>query len=403
MINYWGYEAEEHQVTTDDDYVLIMHRIPRPGGYPVFLAHCYLCSSGVYSFGPPDNSLAYMLSDAGYDVWMGNTRGNTWSHAHKDLPTGPFEAEYWDFEWGLTGIEDYSAEVDHVLEQTGFDDLFLVGYSMGTTQYFVFLSELPEYNEKVKAGFMMAPATFSSNSTNVDEYEATLKVYDAFHDVRGYEFLSMSKFFHCVSHEICGVESRQHICVDIFDEILGVSRAKLNASMITFYIDHLPAGGTLKMSDHYMQIPLLHDGEFVKFDLLNATDNEESYGSPTPPNYDLDKVTTYTSLYIGAEDGNSVEDCGVLAQRLPNSKSTIIAGHDFSHLDFFANIDVGKLVYKPIVAEMNEILKEDKTTETPTEKPTECPCQSENAAFTIRSKPQYFMIMLMLLSYFTSH
>ena len=28
MITYWGYPVEEHLVTTDDGYVLTMHRIP---------------------------------------------------------------------------------------------------------------------------------------------------------------------------------------------------------------------------------------------------------------------------------------------------------------------------------------------------------------------------------------
>ena len=61
---------------------------------------------------------------------------------------------------------DYPAEIDYILNTTGFSDLFFVGYSMGTTQYFVLLSERPEYNEKIKAGFMMAPCTFSSNVSN---------------------------------------------------------------------------------------------------------------------------------------------------------------------------------------------------------------------------------------------
>ena len=74
MINYWGYDVEEHQVTTVDGYILTMHRIPRGKNessdskepkYPVFLGHCLLCSSAIFSFGPPDNSIAYMLADAG--------------------------------------------------------------------------------------------------------------------------------------------------------------------------------------------------------------------------------------------------------------------------------------------------------------------------------------------------
>ena len=75
MIEYWGYPVEEHTVTTEDGYILTMHRIPSGRSsngtengdprQPVFLAHCLLCSSAVFSFGPPENSIAYMLADRG--------------------------------------------------------------------------------------------------------------------------------------------------------------------------------------------------------------------------------------------------------------------------------------------------------------------------------------------------
>ena len=53
MINYWGYPAEAHTVTTEDGYILTMHRIPHGKNeqpdptkkkYPVFLGHCLLVS-----------------------------------------------------------------------------------------------------------------------------------------------------------------------------------------------------------------------------------------------------------------------------------------------------------------------------------------------------------------------
>lgn len=72
MIRYWGYPAEEHVVVTEDGYVLTMHRIPfgRNGTQgqprqPVFLGHSLLTSSAVFSFGPPEKELAYLLADAG--------------------------------------------------------------------------------------------------------------------------------------------------------------------------------------------------------------------------------------------------------------------------------------------------------------------------------------------------
>ena len=73
MIEYWGYQVEKHRVTTQDGYILTMHRIPgrvlsddaKEKLPPVFLAHCLLCSSAVFSFGPPQQSLAFVLADAG--------------------------------------------------------------------------------------------------------------------------------------------------------------------------------------------------------------------------------------------------------------------------------------------------------------------------------------------------
>lgn len=164
MIEYWGYEVEEHQVTTDDGYILTMQRIPNPGGTPVFLAHCLYCTAAIFAAGPPEQDIVYLLADAGYDVWLGNTRGNTWSKDHETLD--PEEPEFWDFEWGTTAVSDYPAELDYILEETGFDDLFFIGYSMGGTQYFAFLSDMPEYNEKIKAAFMLAPAVFMGNAFN---------------------------------------------------------------------------------------------------------------------------------------------------------------------------------------------------------------------------------------------
>ncbi len=32
---------------------------------PVFLGHCLTCTSAVFAFGPPENSLAYLIADAG--------------------------------------------------------------------------------------------------------------------------------------------------------------------------------------------------------------------------------------------------------------------------------------------------------------------------------------------------
>ena len=103
MIEYWGYPAEEHKVTTSDGYILKIHRIPhgkneRYWDDPkpvVFLQHGLLCSSSNWVSNLPSESLGYILADAGFDVWLGNVRGNTYGLENVKLK--PDQTEFWDF------------------------------------------------------------------------------------------------------------------------------------------------------------------------------------------------------------------------------------------------------------------------------------------------------------------
>ena len=76
-----GYGLEDHQVTTDDGYVLTLQRIlprDRTTGkkrHPVYLQHGLLTSSELFMRAcSPDRCIPLVLVDNGYDVWLGNNR-----------------------------------------------------------------------------------------------------------------------------------------------------------------------------------------------------------------------------------------------------------------------------------------------------------------------------------------
>lgn len=61
--------------------------------------------------------LAFLLADEGYDVWLGNARGNSWSREHINYTTQ--DSGFWQFSWHEIGTIDIPTTIDYVLEQTG--------------------------------------------------------------------------------------------------------------------------------------------------------------------------------------------------------------------------------------------------------------------------------------------
>lgn len=149
-------------MTTEDKYVLQMHRIARPEAKPVLLMHGLQDSSSTWIIMGPQSGLGYFLYDAGYDVWLGNARGNRYSHRHVKLNPSADKA-YWNFSWHEIGMYDLPAMIDAVLAKTGYKKLSYIGHSQGTTSFFVMASTRTDYNEKVHVMQALAPVTFAAH------------------------------------------------------------------------------------------------------------------------------------------------------------------------------------------------------------------------------------------------
>lgn len=121
--------------------------------------HGILSSSDCWILNGADNSMAYILSNAGYDVWLGNARGNTYSKDHAKLSS--WFSTFWDFSWDEIAMYDLPAMFDYVRYFTGAERLHYVAHSQGTTVLFALLSAMPKYNDYIETAQMLAPVVFA--------------------------------------------------------------------------------------------------------------------------------------------------------------------------------------------------------------------------------------------------
>ncbi|KAF9524025.1 triacylglycerol lipase [Crepidotus variabilis] len=169
LCEIFGYRHEEHVVLTKDGYLLGLHRLPSrkgetkksPGtstGKPVvYLHHGLLMNSEVWVCSTdPRRTLPFVLVEQGYDVWLGNNRGNKYSK--KSLHYTPNSTKFWDFSIDDFAWHDIPDSINHILDVTKSQKLSYIGFSQGTAQAFAALSIHPGLNEKVNVFIALAPA-----------------------------------------------------------------------------------------------------------------------------------------------------------------------------------------------------------------------------------------------------
>lgn len=127
--------------------------------YPVLLMHGLLQSSGAYCCND-DESMAFWLCKAGYDVWLGNNRCG-FEPKHQELRYN--DPRMWSWNIRQMGVYDVSALVSRVIDETEFEKIGLICHSQGTTQTFVALAkeQRPELGEKISVFCALAPAAYA--------------------------------------------------------------------------------------------------------------------------------------------------------------------------------------------------------------------------------------------------
>jgi lysosomal acid lipase/cholesteryl ester hydrolase len=126
----------------------------------VYLHHGLMMNSEVWvALTERERCLPFELVERGYDVWLGNNRGNKYSK--KSIHHAPTDQAFWDFSMDQFAFHDIPDSIEYILKTTHQPSLSYIGFSQGTAQAFATLSIHPDLNDKVDVFIALASTRLS--------------------------------------------------------------------------------------------------------------------------------------------------------------------------------------------------------------------------------------------------
>jgi len=295
----------------------------------------------------PHESLAFILADAGYDVWLGNNRGNGYSMTNKYYT--PEEEEFWDFTWDEFALIDLPTQIDFVLKITESKTLSYIGHSEGTTQAFAgFLNSTVA--SKVNVFIALAPAVYASHvSSLILRALALLDAAEIFELLGIYEFY-LPAVIDKLLPGICTIDPS--LCTFIVELLTG-SDEYINETRLGYYLTYEPNPTSVKNMIHWSQ--QVAAGTYAMYD-YGTEGNIEHYGQPTPPEYNLSTYPTDlpTILFCGGEDGLAdPTDVQILLSVLAGSP-IVHFEEDYGHLDPLLGYKAYSLTYPKVLSYLEQ-------------------------------------------------
>ena len=361
-----GFDYEEHEIETQDGYILTTFRIlndeieePK---MTVLLVHGILSSSRDWLIAGPDghvkegtkvmgSNLGFELAKRGYDVWLTNSRGNTYSQNSTRYRTqGKINEnnKFWDFSHEDMARYDVPATVSYILRATGRETIGYIGHSRGTTILFAALVMYPHLNDQIQPFIAIAPVVttkFAMGALASPMIKLALLATLSLDYPLGHVNILPDDVKRVGCSFANGV-----LCTGLIQLAGGDKAACFNRSRLPIITSGFPAGTSLKDARFFMDEMI--SGRFGRYD-YGWIENMKIYGSLEPPEYDMNKITNH-DIYImrGAHDILSNKfDVSKLVRKLGNRlrEDIEIDGPGWGHVAVQWAKDTAKYLNTPLI------------------------------------------------------
>jgi len=216
-----------------------------------------------------------MLANIGYDVWLGNNRGNKYSRSHISLNPDK-DKNFWDFSFHEMGKYDLPAMIDFIQLTTRSNrKITYVGHSQGTSQLFAAMTLLPDYFEQKINGFIaLGPVT---NLKNINQSFLKIMVdyrLDRLFSMLGIsELLRNSQSLNKLEKLLCS--TIKELCHGLLKFIANYDIKDDDLDRFIVFISHFPSGSSTRSFLHFAQ-SIRHNnfatfGDMIPYDFSKAS------------------------------------------------------------------------------------------------------------------------------------
>jgi len=350
IIQGYGYPCVDYEALTPDGYYLSLQNIPfgksgKPGTKGVvFIQHGLTdCAVGV-CLNPPPEALPFILADAGYNVWLGNNRGNGYSMTNTKYT--PNDSEFWQFTWDDMALKDLPTNINFVLKKTGVSTLSYIGHSEGTIQAFAGFIYNPSLASRVNLFVALAPVCYVYHTGST-----LLKVLADFDAADILSLLGDHEFYlpaaiHQFLPDICIIDPQ--LCDFSLEILMGPSQ-NINISRISYYLSEEPNPTSVMNMIHWSQGASTN--KFQMYD-YGPAGNVAHYGQMTPPQYNLNAFPKSLPLALFTGSNDYLADPRDVQQLLSQLSTPPVLVHNeptYAHVDFIWAPDARVKIYPKIL------------------------------------------------------
>lgn len=367
-----GFPSESHFVTTPDGYILGLQRIPSKNSVTcadgadeasnevssrqatrgvVLLVHGFMQSSEAFIIRKDSsNSLPLVLAEAGYDVWLGNNRGNKYSCKHATKK--PANEDFWDFSLDEMIRYDMPSMIEYVIAQSRAENLTLIGFSQGTAQGFACMSSDPKLAKKVNLFIALAPVSEVRGFSN--------PVVDNLARARpDFIFLLFGKRSILPSTLFWRKLLSRNVFVKVIDNavmfLFGWSASCIAPEEKALLYSHIYSFSSVKTVVHWFQI--IQSSKFQMFDdcmtVVSSVNPYDRYTTKILPHYRTMQLKCPVACFYGGRD--NLPNTKVVLSNIPKDKVALFhKEEEYEHLDFMWAKDTGKKICPRVLSLLKE-------------------------------------------------